>query len=182
MRSEPRQLPNHRQARIQNAGPRCLVAAAGVCAEEPPAVCRRQRFSAISRNPRPKCGRNRPDQKANHPLWGAKWPSIGFAVDNREAWLLSYSLGLVGGAGGSLCRLRRRRSSASSSSGPTSMVAHRSIWSSTPSSPPTSSSIGSTRSKSLSLLRMTKLVAEWLPPPRILHPWPDERFDVRHPR
>jgi RNA-directed DNA polymerase len=30
--------------------------------------------------------------------------------------------------------------------------------------------------------RMTKLVAEWLPPPRILHPWPDERFDVRHPR
>src|SRR5580692_2477788 len=30
--------------------------------------------------------------------------------------------------------------------------------------------------------RMTKLVADWLPPPRILHPWPDERFDVRHPR
>jgi hypothetical protein len=28
--------------------------------------------------------------------------------------------------------------------------------------------------------RMTKLVADWLPPPRILHPWPDERFDVRH--
>src|SRR5207344_1476759 len=27
--------------------------------------------------------------------------------------------------------------------------------------------------------RMTKLVADWLPPPRILHPWPDERFDVR---
>ena len=38
-------------------------------------------------------------------LWGAKWPSIGFAVDNREAWLLSYSLGLAGGAGGSLSRL-----------------------------------------------------------------------------
>src|SRR5229473_4552773 len=30
--------------------------------------------------------------------------------------------------------------------------------------------------------RMTKLVADWLPPPHILHPWPDERFDVRHPR
>src|ERR1700693_162038 len=30
--------------------------------------------------------------------------------------------------------------------------------------------------------RMTKLVADWLPPPRILHPWPDDRFDVRHPR
>ena len=39
------------------------------------------------------------------PVWGAKWPSIGFAVDNREAWPLSYSLGLVGGAGGSLSRL-----------------------------------------------------------------------------
>jgi hypothetical protein len=31
----------------------------------------------------------------------------------------------------------------------------------------------------LRLKRMTKLVADWLPPPRILHPWPDERFDVR---
>src|ERR1035441_4387168 len=30
--------------------------------------------------------------------------------------------------------------------------------------------------------RMTKLVADWLPPPRILHPWPDDRFAVRHPR
>ena len=30
--------------------------------------------------------------------------------------------------------------------------------------------------------RMTKLVNDWLPPPRILHPWPDVRFDVRHPR
>src|SRR6202045_2874810 len=30
--------------------------------------------------------------------------------------------------------------------------------------------------------RMTKLVADWLPPPRILHPWPDERLDVRHSR
>ena len=38
-------------------------------------------------------------------VWGAKWPSIGFAVDNREAWPLSYNLGLVGGAGGSLSRL-----------------------------------------------------------------------------
>ena len=30
--------------------------------------------------------------------------------------------------------------------------------------------------------RMTKLVNDWLPPPRILHPWPDVRFDVKHPR
>ena len=30
--------------------------------------------------------------------------------------------------------------------------------------------------------RMTKLVADWLPQPLILHPWPDERFDVSHPR
>ena len=30
--------------------------------------------------------------------------------------------------------------------------------------------------------RMTRLVNDWLPQPRILHPWPDVRFDVRHPR
>ena len=30
--------------------------------------------------------------------------------------------------------------------------------------------------------RMTKLVDEWLPQPYILHPWPDVRFDVKHPR
>ena len=30
--------------------------------------------------------------------------------------------------------------------------------------------------------RMTKLADDWLPPPRILHPWPDERFAVKHPR
>lgn len=30
--------------------------------------------------------------------------------------------------------------------------------------------------------RMTKLAAEWLPPARILHPWPDQRFDVKYPR
>jgi hypothetical protein len=29
---------------------------------------------------------------------------------------------------------------------------------------------------------MAKLVNDWLPPPRILHPWPDIRFDVKHPR
>ena len=29
--------------------------------------------------------------------------------------------------------------------------------------------------------RMTKLAREWLPTPRILHPWPRERF-VTHPR
>lgn len=30
--------------------------------------------------------------------------------------------------------------------------------------------------------RMTKLADAWLPPPRILHPWPDQRFAVKHPR
>jgi RNA-directed DNA polymerase len=30
--------------------------------------------------------------------------------------------------------------------------------------------------------RIEKLAAEWLPKPRILHPWPRERFAVRHPR
>ena len=30
--------------------------------------------------------------------------------------------------------------------------------------------------------RMTKLANDWLPMPRILHPWPSERFSVKHPR
>jgi len=30
--------------------------------------------------------------------------------------------------------------------------------------------------------RMTKLADAWLPPPRILHPWPDQRFAVKYPR
>jgi group II intron reverse transcriptase/maturase len=30
--------------------------------------------------------------------------------------------------------------------------------------------------------RMTKLADDWLPDPRILHPWPDQRFAVKHPR
>jgi len=30
--------------------------------------------------------------------------------------------------------------------------------------------------------RMTKLADAWLPPPRILHPWPNQRFAVTHPR
>ena len=30
--------------------------------------------------------------------------------------------------------------------------------------------------------RITGLAAEWLPQPRILHPWPSDRFAVRHPR
>ena len=30
--------------------------------------------------------------------------------------------------------------------------------------------------------RMTKLADGWLPVPRILHPWPDQRFAVKHPR
>jgi group II intron reverse transcriptase/maturase len=30
--------------------------------------------------------------------------------------------------------------------------------------------------------RMTKLANDWLPQPRILHPWPQQRFAVKHPR
>ena len=30
--------------------------------------------------------------------------------------------------------------------------------------------------------RMTKLADDWLPKPRILHPWPSMRFAVKHPR
>ena len=30
--------------------------------------------------------------------------------------------------------------------------------------------------------RMGKLSADWLPKPRILHPWPSQRFAVKHPR
>lgn len=30
--------------------------------------------------------------------------------------------------------------------------------------------------------RIDKLAATWLPPPHILHPWPTERFAVKHPR
>ena len=30
--------------------------------------------------------------------------------------------------------------------------------------------------------RMTQLADAWLPPPRILHPWPEQRFAVTHPR
>ena len=30
--------------------------------------------------------------------------------------------------------------------------------------------------------RMTRIADAWLPPPRILHPWPDRRFAVTHPR
>jgi hypothetical protein len=30
--------------------------------------------------------------------------------------------------------------------------------------------------------RTAKLADDWLPKPRILHPWPDKRFAVRHPR
>jgi RNA-directed DNA polymerase len=30
--------------------------------------------------------------------------------------------------------------------------------------------------------RMTKLADDWLPKPRILHPWPNQRFIVKHPR
>ncbi len=30
--------------------------------------------------------------------------------------------------------------------------------------------------------RITTLAREWLPEPRILHPWPEQRFAVKHPR
>jgi hypothetical protein len=30
--------------------------------------------------------------------------------------------------------------------------------------------------------RLTRLAEEWLPTPRLLHPWPDARFAVTHPR
>jgi RNA-directed DNA polymerase len=30
--------------------------------------------------------------------------------------------------------------------------------------------------------RMTKLADGWLPAPRILHPWPEQRFAVKHSR
>jgi RNA-directed DNA polymerase len=30
--------------------------------------------------------------------------------------------------------------------------------------------------------RFTRLANDWLPKPRILHPWPERRFAVRHPR
>ena len=34
----------------------------------------------------------------------------------------------------------------------------------------------------LTRVRMDKLIDDWLPKPRILHPWPDQRFAVTHPR
>jgi len=30
--------------------------------------------------------------------------------------------------------------------------------------------------------RIKRLADDWLPKPRILHPWPESRFAVRHPR
>ena len=30
--------------------------------------------------------------------------------------------------------------------------------------------------------RITRLADHWLPSPRILHPWPERRFAVNHPR
>ena len=30
--------------------------------------------------------------------------------------------------------------------------------------------------------RMQRLVKRWLPPPRVMHPYPERRFDARHPR
>ena len=41
---------------------------------------------------------------------------------------------------------------------------------------------GAARRTRMTWARMTQLAAGWLPPPRILHPWPDQRFAVKHPR
>ena len=30
--------------------------------------------------------------------------------------------------------------------------------------------------------RINRLADQWLPKPRILHPWPNQRFAVKHPR
>jgi hypothetical protein len=30
--------------------------------------------------------------------------------------------------------------------------------------------------------RMDRLADEWLPPPHVLHPWPEERLAVKYPR
>ena len=30
--------------------------------------------------------------------------------------------------------------------------------------------------------RMHRLLVRWIPQPRIIHPWPDQRFDANHPR
>ena len=38
------------------------------------------------------------------------------------------------------------------------------------------------RSQKDGLTCMAGLAAEWLPPPRVLHPWPQQRFAVTHPR
>jgi group II intron reverse transcriptase/maturase len=35
---------------------------------------------------------------------------------------------------------------------------------------------------SMTWARMTRLAKGWLPRPRILHPWPNQRFAVKHPR
>ena len=34
----------------------------------------------------------------------------------------------------------------------------------------------------LTWTRMKKLADDWLPKPQILHPWPSQRFAVKHPR
>jgi RNA-directed DNA polymerase len=36
--------------------------------------------------------------------------------------------------------------------------------------------------RSMTWERFTQLASDWLPKPRILHPWPERRFAVKHPR
>ena len=42
---------------------------------------------------------------------------------------------------------------------------------------------GAARSDVTTWEKRSKVLArEWLPPPKILHPWPSDRFRVKHPR
>ena len=43
-------------------------------------------------------------------------------------------------------------------------------------------SLASAAKDAMSWERIGKLADDWLPRPRILHPWPSDRFAVRHPR
>jgi hypothetical protein len=47
---------------------------------------------------------------------------------------------------------------------------------------PKSSILLSRQKDKTSWKRMLILAGHWLPPARILHPWPDKRFLVKHPR
>ncbi len=42
--------------------------------------------------------------------------------------------------------------------------------------------IGRSQKDGMTWERITRLTNDWLPKPRVLHPWPQARFAVRHPR